>query len=293
MSGGAALKFGGVLYPTLSDFATATGHETPGIGADPRLADPSNGDLRLLADSPAIDAADTTVAGFSQEDPAGRLPVDQFDVVDSGVGIPPYADRGAYEYDAPPLAVLSVHPGPGPLTVTADAGGSGDPDSTPIISYRFDFGDGTAAGPQAGAIAVHTYAVYGIYVVTVRVEDAGGLAAMASTEVGVADPTEGEVTGLRFVDAQGLEWDPRPEAVSYNLYRGDLGSLIDTDSDGAAESYGVCFASGLASAGASDASVPDAEQGFFYLASGILSSGEGTLGRSSTLAPRPNLQPCP
>jgi parallel beta-helix repeat protein len=292
-SGGAAFKVGGVFYATLSDFSAATGQEAHGTGADPRLADPANGDLRLLADSPAIDAADTTVAGFAQEDQDGRLPVDLFGVVDTGIGVPTYADRGAYEYDAPPLAALSVRPGPGPLTVTADASASTDPDSTPIVSYEFDFGDGITTGPQAGAIAAHTYAVYGIYVVTVRVEDADGLAATASAQVSVADPTEGEVSGLRFVDDQSLEWDPRPEAAAYNLYRGDLGSLIDTDGDGAAEDYGVCFASGLASAGASDASVPDVGHVYFYLVSGVFASGEGSLGRSSTGAPRPNLQPCP
>src|SRR5206468_3079582 len=58
-----------------------------------------------------------------------------------------------------PVASLTVTPSSGtaPLTVTANASGSSDPDGT-IASYRFDFGDGTVVGPQSGSTAGHTYA---------------------------------------------------------------------------------------------------------------------------------------
>ncbi len=92
--------------------------------------------------------------------------------------------------DNPPAASLAVRPASGtaPLAVTADATGSSDTDATPIASYTFDFGDGTAqVGPQAGATASHTYARFGTFVVTVTVTDTAGLSSSAGTQVTVAD----------------------------------------------------------------------------------------------------------
>jgi parallel beta-helix repeat protein len=81
--------------------------------------------------------------------------------------------------DAPPnvapVARLTIIPSSGwaQLTFTADASASTDSDS-PIASYRFDFGDGTIVGPQAGATASHTYSG-GNWLCTVTVTDNGGL----------------------------------------------------------------------------------------------------------------------
>ena len=88
--------------------------------------------------------------------------------------------------DDPPSARLSVdvEPGVAPVGVTADASESSDEDATPIESYRFDFGDGTAAvGPQAGATASHVYVAAGTYTVTVTVRDTSGLSATATATV--------------------------------------------------------------------------------------------------------------
>src|SRR5205085_2926999 len=51
----------------------------------------------------------------------------------------------------PPTASLVVTPGAGnaPLAVIADGSGSLDPEGGSVASYRFDFGDGTAHGPQS------------------------------------------------------------------------------------------------------------------------------------------------
>jgi hypothetical protein len=59
----------------------------------------------------------------------------------------------------PPVAALAVTPsvGTAPLTVTASAATSSNLDD-PIVSYTFDFGDGTVLGPQSSATATHTYA---------------------------------------------------------------------------------------------------------------------------------------
>jgi PKD repeat protein len=121
----------------------------------------------------------------------GNLRVDDAATANTGVGPRSYDDRGAYEFqsgvtDAPPAATLSVSPASGaaPLAMSADASGSTDTDSTPIASYRFDFGDGSAAvGPQTGATASHTFAAAGTYTVTVTVTDTAGLSSTATAQV--------------------------------------------------------------------------------------------------------------
>ncbi len=92
--------------------------------------------------------------------------------------------------DSPPAAALSLSPTSGslPLGVTANASASTDTDATPIASYTFDFGDGSAPiGPQSGATASHTYTVAGSYTVTVTVKDTAGLASTATAQVTATD----------------------------------------------------------------------------------------------------------
>src|SRR5207244_10741567 len=99
------------------------------------------------------------------------------------------AGRRALDSDAPrnqpPTAALTVTPSSGtePLSVRADASGSSDPDGT-IVSYRFDFGDGTVVGPQPGTMATHTYAA-GNWTASVLVTDSGGATATKSVAVAV------------------------------------------------------------------------------------------------------------
>jgi parallel beta-helix repeat protein len=88
--------------------------------------------------------------------------------------------------DLPPSAALTVSPGSGvtPLSVTADASASTDGDDTPIASFRFNFGDGTAiVGPQASAVAAHTYPTAGVYTITVTVTDTAGQSSVATAQV--------------------------------------------------------------------------------------------------------------
>lgn len=89
--------------------------------------------------------------------------------------------------DTPPVAGLRMTPGAGaaPLTTVADASASTDADATPIATYRFDFGDGTVVGPQAGATASHTYASPGGYTVALTVADTGGLSSTTTAPVTV------------------------------------------------------------------------------------------------------------
>lgn len=87
--------------------------------------------------------------------------------------------------DAAPVATLSVIPATGmaPVVVSADASASTDLDGTPIASYLFNFGDGTLVGPQATAVATHTYLTGGSFVVAVTVADTAGLTSTATAEL--------------------------------------------------------------------------------------------------------------
>src|SRR5436190_665489 len=142
--------------------------------------------------------------------------------------------------DSAPAASVTVTPGSGsaPLAVTADASGSTDNDGTPVATYRFDFGDGTAAvGPQAGATAGHTYTAGGSYTVTVTVADTAGYASTATAIVQVTSdqppvaaldvtPSSGVVNLAVTASASGsTDTDPTPIAT-YTFDFGDGTAVV-------------------------------------------------------------------
>ena len=132
--------------------------------------------------------------------------------------------------DSPPVAALTVTPSSGtaPLSVTADASASTDTDRTGIASYRFDFGDGTAIGPQKSAKATHNYRVAGTYTVTVRVVDTAGLVGTATVMVVVSSPPPPNVAptaALTVTPNSG----PAPLSVT-----ADASASTDTDAHGIA-----------------------------------------------------------
>ncbi len=179
-------------YTTLASLRAATGQEAHGLQADPSWKAPGSGDFRLSSGSAAIDSANSAAPGEPIVDVDGNGRYDDPGTPNTGAGPRLYDDRGAYEFqagskptDAPPSAALSVTPrsGTAPVQVTADASASTDTDQSPISTYRFDFGDGTVAGPQSGATASHTYTAPGTYSVTVKVTDTAGL---SSTTPGVS-----------------------------------------------------------------------------------------------------------
>jgi len=96
--------------------------------------------------------------------------------------------------NTPPSAVLAVTPGTGnaPLSVAASGSGSSDLEG-PIVSYKFDFGDGTVVGPQASAAASHVYAA-GTWTMTLYVTDQAG--AVSSTTSPVISAGTGPGTNL-------------------------------------------------------------------------------------------------
>src|SRR5262249_17859862 len=129
----APVRFASTVYALLSTFAAATANDARSNQADPRFLNPQAGDFHLMSGSPAIDAADATVADCAATDVGGRAPADDPATPNRGLGAVDFADRGALEYvsgNAPPIAALAVTPvtGRAPLLVSADASGSSDPD---------------------------------------------------------------------------------------------------------------------------------------------------------------------
>jgi len=79
--------------------------------------------------------------------------------------------------NAIPLAVLRASPqsGAAPLATLLSGAGSSDPDTTDnIVSYTFDFGDGTAPVTQASSEVQHTYSTAGSYTAKLTVTDSKG-----------------------------------------------------------------------------------------------------------------------
>ncbi|HEY2041942.1 MAG TPA: PKD domain-containing protein [Jatrophihabitans sp.] len=191
----------GSSYSSLAAMRTATGQEQHGLQADPRFADTASANLQLTAGSPAIDSADSSAPNEQAADILGNARVDDQSVKDTGLGTRTFDDRGAYEFtgggavNSPPTARVSVSPASGtaPVAVTADGSTSTDPQGQ-ALQYRFDFGDGTVVGPQAGATASHTYTAAGSYTVRLTVTDTSGLTGTSTATVSVTASTGGAVS---------------------------------------------------------------------------------------------------
>jgi PKD repeat protein len=89
----------------------------------------------------------------------------------------------------PPVAALSLTPSTGvaPLTVSASAAGSSDPDGT-IASTSINFGDGSTV--VSGTSAAHVYKTAGTYTVTATVTDNLGATASQSASIVVISPNK-------------------------------------------------------------------------------------------------------
>lgn len=97
----------------------------------------------------------------------------------------------------------------------------------------------------------------------------------------------GEVRGLlALADKQTFQWSYEPGSAAYNVYRNGLTALPG--------SFGTCAASRISLNAWTNADVPAAGAGLFYLVTGEnLLWEEGTLGEKSDGGARPNTTPCP
>ena len=103
-----------------------------------------------------------------------------------------------------------------------------------------------------------------------------------------AYPPPGEVLGLMLsADRQTLRWHPEKAVGTYALYRDLLTTLVGGE-------YGDCLQYNVAGETATDASTPPVNDGYFYIVTGRNRlREEGTKGKNSAGAERPNLNPCP
>jgi parallel beta-helix repeat protein len=178
------IEFGGAAYASVAEFTAATGNEVHGSGANPNF-------VNVAADNfhpglgPAIDAADASASGFESLDLDGLPPLDQPGVANTGSGVPTYADRGALEaVDAAPVARLTVSPKRTTRLVPVTANASASADDIGIVSYRFEWGDGTST-TQAEPVATHAWSTTGSKKVRLVVTDSAGLTGSVQVTVSV------------------------------------------------------------------------------------------------------------
>lgn len=109
--------------------------------------------------------------------------------------------------NTPPVAFLTATPtkGEAPLTVKFDARGSSDPDAgDTVVSYTFNFGDGSPSVTRTTPSASHIYREPGEYQATLTVKDNHGL--QSSNTARVRIEVEGEAS-LSVADTSITEGD--------------------------------------------------------------------------------------
>lgn len=134
----------------------------------------------------------------------------------------------------PPVAVISssTAAGEAPLSVSFNGSGSTATNAT-IVSYNWDFGDGTQA---TGVTAGHIFTIAGTFNTQLLVADSGGLTDTETTPVVVSPSTvvnQKPVAAFSATPTQG----PSPLAVNFD-------ASTSTDADGSVASYAWNFGDG-------------------------------------------------
>ncbi len=136
------VKYISTAYSSVASYSAATGKDPHTIQKNPNFVNPAVGDFHLLANSPAIDNATSTVSSWPATDAAGRARFDVPTVPNTGAGPVPYADRGALEF-APQVELGS------PPVVTAPPSATGAEASPLAVTI-------TVTDPEGDAIAILT-----------------------------------------------------------------------------------------------------------------------------------------
>ncbi|PCC34446.1 PKD domain-containing protein [Glutamicibacter sp. BW77] len=116
------------------------------------------------------------------------------------------------------------------LALQVDASGSNDPDGD-IVSYRWDFGDGSQVVEGTQATSTHEYAEAGTYEVTLTIGDDDGDSALSTSEITVQELPPNEAPTAAFtaaVEFLNVQFDASPSQ----------------DTDGTIESYQWDFGDG-------------------------------------------------
>ncbi len=149
----------------------------------------NGGQFNGLCTVPALVAGSTLTISL-RNDSAGYVIADAVRVDPGGNG------------NAPPVAEFTTGQQPGTLTIDFDGGGSDDPDGS-IVSYDWDFGDGTFG---AGVAPSHAYAAAGSYDVSLTVTDDQGATDQVEQMVAV-QPAGGAVCPAPICDNTDTGFD--------------------------------------------------------------------------------------
>ena len=241
-NGQSPIQFVTTIYSTIAAFASATGHDSHSIQADPRFANGPGGDFRLRSGSPAIDAASSNVPQWLATDAEGAPRFDNPTTPNTGVGPVTYADRGAFEFSGevvtnqPPTvsspAGVIVNEG-SLLTVAVSAF---DPDGEAITSLTADF-SGLPAGHNAQFVPGPGNTT-GTLTWTPTYDHAGSYS--------VTFIASNSLTGSRATAITVLNTDRAPVVSAPNNVKANAGSLVTFDVT-AADADGDAIASLTAS----------------------------------------------
>lgn len=97
-----------VDYSCVQDIDPNDASILPGTGNiddDPLFVDTAAGDLRLMPGSPCIDAGDNAMANFTSDLDGNTRFRDDPDTPDTGNGVPPIVDLGAFEFGSSNVAI--------------------------------------------------------------------------------------------------------------------------------------------------------------------------------------------